>query len=85
MQPGSPVRGRDELGVIDSRALGHHLHLPPGDVAQLYVRDPAGNLVENDAPGASSLPEDILRELKPLVERHPQTEEQLRARLNLGT
>jgi catechol 2,3-dioxygenase-like lactoylglutathione lyase family enzyme len=73
-----------ELGVIDDQALGHHLHLLPGDVAQLYVRDPAGNLVEIDAPGASLLPDDILSEMKPLAERHPQTEEQLRARLNLG-
>lgn len=73
-----------ELEVFDDRALGHHLHLLPGDVAQLYVRDPAGNLVEIDAPRAGSLPEDIRRQMKPLAERHPQTEEQLRARLFLG-
>ena len=53
----------------------------PGDVAQTYVRDPAGNLMEIDTPGASRLPEALRREMVPLSEMFPQNEENRRARL----
>jgi hypothetical protein len=56
----------------------------PGDVVQLSVRDPAGNLVELDQPGVARLPDDIRRQVKPLRELHPQSEEQMRGRLFVG-
>jgi len=53
----------------------------PGDVAQTYVRDPAGNLMEIDTPGASRLPEDLRAQMKQLDELYPQDEANRRARL----
>jgi hypothetical protein len=53
----------------------------PGDVVQMYVRDPAGNLVEIDHAGVARLPEDLRAQLKPLWGSHPQTEDNLRGRL----
>jgi hypothetical protein len=34
----------------------------------LYVRDPAGNLVELDQPGVEQLPDDLRRHVRPLWE-----------------
>jgi hypothetical protein len=48
---------------------------------QLYVRDPAGNLVEIDHYGAERLPDDLRAQLKGLWEFNPQTEEQMQGRL----
>ena len=53
----------------------------PGDVVQLYLRDPAGNLVEIDMAGVDRLPDDLRAQLKALWDFHPHSEEQLSARL----
>jgi catechol 2,3-dioxygenase-like lactoylglutathione lyase family enzyme len=80
-----PVYRRAEaLGAFDHEAFGGHLIELPGDVAQTYVRDPAGNLMELDTPGASRLPEDLRRVIKPLASLHEQSEENLRGRLYVG-
>lgn len=68
-------------GITDDATFGHHLYELPGDTAQLYVRDPSGNLLELDAPGASRLPEDIRRDIRPLP--NPQSDENLAATLFL--
>ena len=47
------------MGALDGHSHGHHIIELPGDVAQTYVRDPAGNLMEIDTPGASRLPESL--------------------------
>jgi catechol 2,3-dioxygenase-like lactoylglutathione lyase family enzyme len=78
------ARGR-ELGAFDADAFGHHLYELPGDVAQLYLRDPAGNLVEVDAPAASALPPPIRSELRRLADVHRQSPDNMRARLALGS
>ena len=67
--------------AFDHGAFGHHLFRLPGDVAQLYVRDPSGNLLEIDAPGADALPERIRAEARIFEDVHPQSPETLRARL----
>ena len=67
--------------ITDSESFGHHLYELPGDTAQLYVRDPSGNLLELDAAGASRLPEDIRSDIRPLA--HPQDAANLRATLFL--
>jgi catechol 2,3-dioxygenase-like lactoylglutathione lyase family enzyme len=77
-------RRAGELGVYDSTAFGHHLFELPGDVSQLYLRDPGGNLVEVDSPHASGLPDSIRRDMKRLGDVHPQDADNLLARLNLG-
>lgn len=72
-----------EMGAFDAGAFRHHLFELPGDIAQLYLRDPGGNLVEVDAPGASRLPEDVRADMRRLADDHPQDAENLRATLFL--
>jgi catechol 2,3-dioxygenase-like lactoylglutathione lyase family enzyme len=74
-------RAAKRRGAFDRAAFGNHLVELPGDVVQLYVRDPAGNLVEVDCVGVDRLPEDIRSELKGLWDLHPQSEENMGARL----
>src|SRR4051812_15454979 len=77
-------RRAGELGAYDHEAFGHHFFELPGDTAQLYLRDPGGNLVEVDAPRLSALPEEILADRKRLADVRPQDDENLRARLYLS-
>ncbi|HEX4673367.1 MAG TPA: VOC family protein [Solirubrobacteraceae bacterium] len=74
-------RVAEKLGVFDRTAFRNHLVQLPGDVVQLYIRDPAGNLVEIDQAGAAGLPDDLRAQLKPLWELNPQSEENMRGRL----
>ncbi|MDX6341403.1 MAG: hypothetical protein QOH87_1541 [Trebonia sp.] len=71
--------------AFDDTAFGHHLVELPGDCAQTYVRDPAGNLLELDTPFASRLAPSLRREMKALADLRPQSEENRRARLYVGT
>jgi catechol 2,3-dioxygenase-like lactoylglutathione lyase family enzyme len=78
----APVyRGAERWGAFDRVAFGNHLVELPGDVVQLYLRDPAGNLVEVDQAGADRLPEDLRSQLRGLWEFNPQSQEQMRGRL----
>ena len=74
-------RAAERRDAFDRRAFGNHLVELPGDVVQLYLRDPAGNLVEIDHHGADRLPHDIRAQVVGLWELHPQDEEQMRGRL----
>ncbi|MEA2383837.1 MAG: hypothetical protein QOH72_3808 [Solirubrobacteraceae bacterium] len=76
-------RRAGELDAYDYDAFGHHFFELPGDTAQLYLRDPGGNLVEVDATALSGLPEEILADRKRLEDVNPQDGENLRARLYL--
>lgn len=73
-----------EAGAFDGGAFRHHLFELPGDIAQLYLRDPGGNLVEVDAPGASRLPDDVRADMRALADDHPQDAENMRATLFLA-
>ena len=77
----SVYRAAQRRDAFDRRAFGNHLVLLPGDVVQLYVRDPAGNLVEFDQAGADRLPDDLRAQLKHLSDFNPQSDENLRGRL----
>ena len=74
-------RSAERRGAFDRNAFGNHLVELPGDVVQLYVRDPAGNLVEIDQAGVDRLPEDLRALLKGLWDFNPQDEENMRGRL----
>jgi catechol 2,3-dioxygenase-like lactoylglutathione lyase family enzyme len=74
-------RTAERLDVFERDAFSHHLIELPGDVVQLYLRDPAGNLVEIDHYGVERLPADLRRELTPLWDLNPQNDENLRGRL----
>jgi catechol 2,3-dioxygenase-like lactoylglutathione lyase family enzyme len=74
-------RAAERRGALDYEAFGNQLVELPGDVVQLYLRDPAGNLVEVDQSGVERLPDDLRAQLKRLWELNPHTAEQLSARL----
>ena len=74
-------RAAEARGAFDRDSFGNHLVELPGDVVQLYVRDPAGNLVEIDQAGAGRLPDELRAQLKGLWDLHPQSDENMRGRL----
>ena len=55
-----------ELRVLDTEAFGASLRGHPMGWVQMYLRDPAGNLVEVDWPDASTLASTTLAEMVPL-------------------
>ena len=74
-------RAAERRHAFDREAFGNHLVELPGDVVQLYLRDPAGNLVEIDHAGVDRLPDDLRAALKHLWDFNPQSEENLRGHL----
>jgi catechol 2,3-dioxygenase-like lactoylglutathione lyase family enzyme len=76
-----PYRIAERRDAFDRTSFRNHLVELPGDVVQLYVRDPAGNLVELDYAGASTLPDELRTQLKPLWELNPQSDENMTGRL----
>ena len=55
-----------EMGILDSSAFGAPLRRHPAGWVQLYLRDPAGNLLEVDWPDASALSPDTLADAQEL-------------------
>jgi catechol 2,3-dioxygenase-like lactoylglutathione lyase family enzyme len=55
-----------QLGVLDSDAFGASLRGHAMGWVQMYLRDPAGNLVEVDWPDATTLSAETLAEMTPL-------------------
>jgi catechol 2,3-dioxygenase-like lactoylglutathione lyase family enzyme len=74
-------RAAERRGAFDREAFGNHLVELPGDIVQLYIRDPAGNLVEIDQDGVDRLPDDLRSQVKALSDFNPQSDEQMSARL----
>jgi catechol 2,3-dioxygenase-like lactoylglutathione lyase family enzyme len=74
-------RAAERRKAFDRRSFGNHLVELPGNVVQLYVHDPADNLVEVDQYDAERLPDNLRAELKGLWELNPQSEENMRGRL----
>lgn len=74
-------RAAERRDAFDFKAFGNHLVELPGDLVQLYVRDPAGNLVEIDCAGVERLPDALREQLKGLWDFHPQDDGNMRARL----
>jgi hypothetical protein len=74
----------DEEGTFDDEAFGGRLIGLPGDLVQLYLRDPSDNLVELDAIGASRLPDDLRAQIRVLEDARPQRGQHAEARLYVG-
>ena len=74
-------RAAARRNAFDFEAFGNNLVELPGDVVQLYVRDPAGNLVEIDHHGVERLPSDLRSQLMGLWEFNAQDEENMHGRL----
>jgi YD repeat-containing protein len=70
-----------ELGILDEIAFGASVRELPGGAVQMYIRDPAGNLVEIDWPDSSTLDRTIVTNITRLSDERPQTGEAARANL----
>jgi hypothetical protein len=60
-----------ELGILERESFGYAIAELPGGEAQLYIRDPTGNLLELDHPDGASAREQI-EEMILLSDRLPQ-------------
>ena len=74
-------RRMKELGALDHDTFGGAVFELPGGCVQLYVRDPAGNLVELDHPDATTIPRDAVPEYQRLSDLRPQDGDAARATL----
>lgn len=73
-----------ELEIRDQTTFLSGVVELPGGEAQMYLRDPAGNLVEVDCPDASSLDRTVVTDLVRLADVVPQDAENMAARLYRG-
>jgi YD repeat-containing protein len=69
------------LGILDSRAFGSPIRSHPAGWVQMYLRDPAGNLVEVDWPDVTTLAPATLADVVPLEATAPQEGEAATATL----
>jgi YD repeat-containing protein len=70
-----------ELEIRDDTTFMGGIFELPGGEAQMYLRDPAGNLVEIDWPDASTLDPGIVTDIVRLADVVPQSAEGRAARL----
>lgn len=70
-----------ELGLLDDGTFGASVRELPGGAVQMYIRDPAGNLVEVDWPDVSSLDGSVVTGISRLEDERPQTGEASRSTL----
>lgn len=74
-------RKAEEMGVRVKEGYYSGVYELPDGAVQLYLRDPAGNLIEVNHPHASHLDRSVVSDLRPLPS--PQTGEAASARLYL--
>jgi lactoylglutathione lyase len=74
-------RRMKEIGALDHETFGNCMYELPDGGIQMYVRDPAGNLVELDHPDASTIPQDEVPEYMRLSDLGPQDGEAARSTL----
>mgnify|MGYP003292033530 CR=1 FL=1 len=72
-----------ELGILERESFFEDMYELPDGSVQMYVRDPAGNLVEVDWPDVNTLDRSLFPDLKRLGDTVPQTGDALRATLYL--
>jgi lactoylglutathione lyase len=70
-----------ELGLLDKDSFGASVRELPGGAVQMYLRDPAGNLVEVDWPDISTLDRDVVTNITRVADERPQTGDAERATL----
>ncbi len=69
------------MGVLESKTFRNAVNELPDGSVQMYLRDPAGNLVEVDWPDVNTLDVSRIPEMKKLSELAPQSGDALRASL----
>lgn len=72
-----------ERHILDRVTFGGPVFEMPGGCAQMYVIDPAGNLVEIDWIDASEIDRDVVTDIQRIADRGPQSEESLSSSLFL--
>lgn len=70
-----------ELGLLDEVSFGAAVRELPGGAVQMYIRDPAGNLVELDWPDVKSLDRSVIVNIRRVVDERPQSDEALQSTL----
>jgi YD repeat-containing protein len=70
-----------ELRLLDPETWFSPVYELPDGAVQMYIRDPAGNLVEIDWPDVSTLDRSVVTDIRRLADEVPQDEESLRATL----
>jgi len=76
---GAVLRHVRDHAIEDRDTFGHWLYRLSDGAAQLYLRDPGGNLVEVDSPDADAVDPALTGEIRPLP--RPQTGDAARATL----
>jgi lactoylglutathione lyase len=74
-------RRAQELGIHDSAAFFEELYELPDGAVQMYLRDPAGNLIEIDWPDVTTLDRDAIPKITRLADTVEQTGDAVRATL----
>jgi hypothetical protein len=70
-----------ERGLFDRDAWSPNLRVLNDGAVQMYLRDPAGNLVEVNWPDADTLDRSVVTTMKSIADERPQSDEALRATL----
>ena len=71
------------MGILERESFFEDMYELPDGSVQMYLRDPAGNLVELDWPDVTTLDRSRLPELRKLGDSVPQTEDARGATLYL--
>ena len=77
----SVYRRMKELGALDHESFGNSMYELPDGGVQMYVRDPAGNLIELDYRAGATIPKDEVPEYRRLADLRPQEGEASRSTL----
>jgi catechol 2,3-dioxygenase-like lactoylglutathione lyase family enzyme len=72
------------LGIEDRQTWSWHIHELPDRAIQLYLRDPADNLVEVDWPDVRTLDTSVVTDIRRLADDVPQDEGAAHATLFLA-
>jgi lactoylglutathione lyase len=70
-----------ELGILEESAFGASVRELPDGAVQMYIRDPAGNLVEVDWPDVNTLDRSVVTDVRRIADERPQSAEAARATL----
>ncbi len=70
-----------ERGLLDDATFAPTVRQLNDGSVQMYLRDPAGNLVEIDWPDVNSLDRTVVTDIRHVCDERPQSASALRARL----
>lgn len=73
-----------ERGLLDDATFAPTVRQLNDGSVQMYLRDPAGNLVEVDWPDVTTLDREVVTEIRQLSDERPQSPQALKAHLYLN-